>query len=470
MKVRTRFAPSPTGFLHVGGARTALFCWLYARHCGGEFVLRIEDTDRERSTEASVQAILDGMDWLGLDCDIGPIFQTDRFSRYQEVAEKLLRDGHAYHCYCSKERLDELRAAQMAAKEKPRYDGLCRERADVPDGIAPVLRFRTPNEGQVAFSDQVRGDIVVSNSELDDLVIVRSDGTPTYNFCVVVDDLDMEITHVIRGDDHVNNTPRQINIFKALGAQPPIFAHVPMILGADGQRLSKRHGAVSVMQFKDDGYLPEALVNYLVRLGWSHGDQEVFTRAQMVELFDIADANRAAASFDFEKLQWLNQQYIKDADAAEMGELLSEQLQTLGIDVGAGPPPAEVFEAQRERAKTLVEMAQKSTYFYQDFTEYEGDSAKKHLRPVVQEPLQTLRARLAQLTQWSPEAIHAEIAATAEAAGIKLGKLGQPLRVAVCGTGVSPPFDITLALIGQQRTIARLDAALVYIKSRAAAA
>ena len=469
MNVRTRFAPSPTGFLHVGGARTALFCWLYARHHGGEFVLRIEDTDRERSTQASVQAILDGMDWLGLDADIGPVFQSDRFDRYREVAEDLLSRGHAYHCYCSKERLDTLREAQMAAKEKPRYDGHCRDGAQAPPGVTPVIRFKRPLDGEVVFDDEVRGRIAMQNSELDDLVIMRGDGSPTYNFCVVVDDLDMAITHVIRGDDHVNNTPRQINIFQALGATAPKFAHMPMILGADGQRLSKRHGAVSVMQFKDDGYLPEALLNYLVRLGWSHGDQEIFSREEMISLFDIADTNRAAASFDFEKLQWLNQHYIKESAAQPMGARLSEQLHAIGVPTADGPDVAEVFDAQRERAKTLVEMAEKSAYFFADFDDYEGDSAKKHLRPVVLEPMRALRGRLQALEDWGKEAIHSEIVATAEAADIKLGKLGQPLRVAVCGTGVSPPFDITLALIGKARTLARLDRAIAFIEARAAA-
>ena len=471
MTVRTRFAPSPTGTLHVGGARTALFCWLYARRTGGQFILRIEDTDRERSTQASVDAILESMSWLGLDYDEGPVYQTERFGRYAEVIERLLAEDKAYYCYCSKERLDTLRTEQMAAKEKPRYDGRCRAREAPPGpGERPVVRFRNPDSGDVVFDDAVRGTVTISNDELDDLIIARGDGTPTYNFTVVVDDLDMEITHVIRGDDHVNNTPRQINILRALGGEVPTYAHVPMILGPDGQRLSKRHGAVSVMQFAEDGYLPDALLNYLVRLGWSHGDQEVFTREEMVSLFDIAGVNRAAATFDTEKLDWLNQQYIKAADATAMEAPFAAQLQSLGVDTSGEPGVARVFDAQRERAKTLGEMAANSRYFFEDFSEYEGDSAKKHLRPVVLEPMRALRERLAALEEWQPDAIHHAIEETAEGAGVKLGKLGQPVRVAVCGRGVSPPFDVTLALVGKTRTLERLDRALAFIEARAAEA
>ena len=471
MTVRTRFAPSPTGTLHVGGARTALFCWLYARRTGGQFILRIEDTDRERSTQASVDAILESMSWLGLDYDEGPVYQTERFGRYAEITERLLAEDKAYYCYCSKERLDTLRTEQMAAKEKPRYDGRCRAREAPPGpGERPVVRFRNPDSGDVVFDDAVRGTVTISNDELDDLIIARGDGTPTYNFTVVVDDLDMEITHVIRGDDHVNNTPRQINILRALGGEVPTYAHVPMILGPDGQRLSKRHGAVSVMQFAEDGYLPDALLNYLVRLGWSHGDQEIFTREEMVSLFDIAGVNRAAATFDTEKLDWLNQQYIKAADASAMEPSFAAQLQSLGVDTSGEPGVAGVFDAQRERAKTLGEMAANSRYFFEDFSEYEGDSAKKHLRPVVLEPMRALRERLAALEEWQPDAIHHAIEETAEGAGVKLGKLGQPVRVAVCGRGVSPPFDVTLALVGKTRTLERLDRALAFIEARAAEA
>jgi len=438
---------------------------------GGQFILRIEDTDRERSTQASVDAILESMAWLGLDYDEGPIYQTQRFERYDEVIEQLLAEGKAYHCYCSKERLDALRAEQMARKEKPRYDGRCRD-ADTPGAgdERPVVRFRNPQTGDVTFDDAVRGTITISNEELDDLIIARGDGTPTYNFTVVVDDLDMAITHVIRGDDHVNNTPRQINILRALGGAPPTYAHVPMILGPDGQRLSKRHGAVSVMQFAEDGYLPGALLNYLVRLGWSHGDQEVFSLEEMIHLFDITDVNRAAATFDTEKLDWLNQQYIKAADVAAIEAPFAQQLLSRGLDLSAGPSVGGVFDALRERAKTLGEMATNSRYFFEEFDDYEGDSAKKHLRPVVLEPLKVLRSSLEALDDWQPGAIQQVMEQTAEGASIKLGKLGQPVRVAVCGRGVSPPFDVTLALVGKSRTLERLDRALAFIESRVAAA
>jgi glutamyl-tRNA synthetase len=365
MTIRTRFAPSPTGYLHVGGARTALFSWLYARKHGGTFILRIEDTDLERSTAESVDAILEGMTWLGLAYDEGPFFQTQRFDRYKAVMQQMLEAGQAYHCYCSKERLETLRADQMARKEKPRYDGHCRHwGAAPPPGVAPVVRFSNPQEGVAVVEDLIRGRVVFQNTELDDLIIARSDGTPTYNFTVVVDDLDMQVSHVIRGDDHLNNTPRQINMLKALGAAPPVYAHVPMILGPDGARLSKRHGAVSVMQYREDGFLPEALLNYLVRLGWSHGDQEIFTLDEMVTLFDVSKVHSSAAAFNPEKLLWLNQHYLKTSDPQHVARHLSWHLGKLGVDPAAGGPPlVDVVMAQRERAKTLVEMAQNSVFF-----------------------------------------------------------------------------------------------------------
>src|SRR5690606_15147708 len=338
MTVRTRFAPSPTGYLHIGGARTALYCWLYARRHGGKFILRIEDTDLERSTAESVNAILEGMTWLGLEYDEGPFYQTKRFDRYREVIEQLLREGKAYHCYCSKERLEQLRAEQMARKEKPRYDALCRNGvANPPPGVKPTVRFKNPQDGAVVVEDLIRGRVVYQNSELDDLIIARADGSPTYNFTVVVDDMDMNITHVIRGDDHLNNTPRQMNMFAALGATPPKYAHVPMILGPDGARLSKRHGAVSVMQYRDDGYLPEALLNYLVRLGWSHGDQEIFTLDEMIQLFDVADVHKSPAAVNPDKLLWLNQHYLKTSDPKHVAHHLSYHLGKLGIDPAEGP-------------------------------------------------------------------------------------------------------------------------------------
>ncbi len=376
MRVRTRFAPSPTGYLHVGGARTALFSWLYARRHGGVFVLRIEDTDLERSTPESVNAILEGMAWLGLDYDEGPFYQTKRFDRYHEMTEKLLAEGKAYRCYCSRERLDALREEQMARKIKPRYDGHCRSCQDGDPERPHVIRFKNPIDGAVVVDDLIKGKVPFNNAELDDLIIRRSDGSPTYNFTVVVDDLEMEITHVLRGDDHINNTPRQINIYHALGATPPSFAHLPMILGPDGSRLSKRHGAVSVTQYRDDGYLPEALLNYLVRLGWSHGDQEIFSIDEMASLFGIEAINRAAASFDNEKLAWLNQHYIKSATPAHLATLLSPHLGALGVDPASGPDLVEVARVQQERAKTLQEMAAISLFIYRDFDSYDETAAK----------------------------------------------------------------------------------------------
>ena len=470
MTLRTRFPPSPTGYLHIGGARTAFYNWLYARRYGGRFILRIEDTDRERSTPESVQAILAGMAWLGLDYDEGPFYQTQRFDRYKEVIQRLLAEDKAYYCYCSKEELEAMRTAQAARKQKPRYDRRCRDRKTAPPaGVPPVVRFKNPIGGDVVVDDVIKGRVVFSNEELDDLIIARADGTPTYNFTVVVDDMDMAITHVIRGDDHLNNTPRQINMLQALGAKIPVYAHVPMILGADGQRLSKRHGAVSVMQYRDEGYLPEALLNYLVRLGWSHGDQEIFSREEMVRWFDIKDVNKAAAAFNPEKLLWLNQQYIKNSDPAEVARHLAHFFNLRGIDLTEGPPVVAVVAAQRERAKTLVEMAENSRFFYQDFASFEDKAAAKHLRPEAAPAMQALRERLAALTAWSAAAIHQAIHEVAEAHHLNLGKLAQPVRVAVAGGPVSPPIDITLALVGRERVLKRLDLALNYIRRQPAA-
>ncbi len=470
MSVRTRFAPSPTGYLHIGGVRTALFNWLYARHCGGTFILRIEDTDRERSTDESVQAILDGMAWMGLDCDEGPIYQTGRLERYQKVIDQLLDAGKAYRCYCAKEELDKIREEQRAQGIKPRYNRHCRDRhnPERPDA-RPVIRFKNPLQGSVAFDDAIRGKVVISNDELDDLVIARTNGGPTYNFAVVVDDIDMEITHVIRGDDHVNNTPRQINIFKALGAALPVFAHVPMIVGGDGQRLSKRHGAVSVLQYRDEGFLPEAMRNYLVRLGWSSGDQEIFSLDEMISSFDIQNVNRAASSFDSDKLKWLNQHYIKASDSAQLVALLSDRLKGRGIDVSGGPPVDDVVSALRERAQTLGEMADKSEYFFSDFEDYDTKAAQKHLRPIVRDMLADVRSRLSVVEPWRAELIHAQVIATVEDYDAKLGKLAQPLRVAVSGTAATPPIDETLLLVGKARTLERIDRALVFIDRRTAA-
>lgn len=469
MTIRTRFAPSPTGFLHVGGARTALFCWLQARRHAGVFILRIEDTDLERSTPESVQAILDGMEWLGLDYDEGPYYQTQRFERYAEVTEQLLREDKAYRCYCSKQRLETLREEQMKKGIKPRYDGRCRGREDVPEGVKPVIRFCNPQGGAVSFEDQVRGRISISNDELDDLVIARPDGSPTYNFTVVVDDMDMQITHVIRGDDHINNTPRQINIYRALGAEPPVFAHVPMILGDDGARLSKRHGAVSVMKYRELGYLPQALLNYLVRLGWSHGDQEVFSRAELLQLFDIADVNRKAAAFDHDKLDWLNQHYMRTLPPEEVAAELAWHFEHLGIDAGQGPALEELISVQADRVKTLAEMVAQSRIFYEDFEAFDQGAAHKHLRPVAEQPLRALRDRLADLQDWRSEPLHEVISIVAEELEVGMGKVAQPLRVALTGTAVSPSIDKTLWLCGRERSLQRIGKALEYVVARAAA-
>jgi glutamyl-tRNA synthetase len=468
MSVRSRFAPSPTGYLHIGGARTALFAWLHARRHGGTFILRIEDTDRERSTEASVNAILEGMAWLGLNYDEGPFYQTQRFERYREVLDQLLAAGHAYRCYCTPEDLAARREAQLARKEKPRYDGRCRHLDAPPPGEPPfVIRFRNPLDGDVVVDDLIRGRVPFSNSELDDLVLARTDGTPTYNFTVVVDDMDMGVSCVIRGDDHLNNTPRQLNILRALGAPAPQYAHVPMILGPDGARLSKRHGAVSVLQYRDDGILPEALLNYLVRLGWSHGDQEVFSLDELVALFDIEHVNRAAAAVNPEKLLWLNQHYLKTIDPEHVARHLSPFIGRHGVDPALdGPPLHEVVLALRERSKTLVEMADKALPFYREFGHYDPAAAAKHLTPEVIEPLLTLHTRFEQLEDWQAPRLHALVEEVAAQHGRKFGQLAQPLRVALCGNAVSPAIDVTLQLIGRGRVLGRLERAVEWLKHR----
>jgi glutamyl-tRNA synthetase len=434
MTVRSRFAPSPTGLLHIGGVRTALFSWLYARRHHGVFILRIEDTDRERSTEEATQVILDGMEWLGLNHDEGPFYQTRRMDRYAEVIQQFLASGHAYRCYCTKEELEAMRARQMAAKQKPRYDGTCRSRTEPRAGIDPVVRFRNPLEGLVVVEDVIHGNVAFDNAELDDLIIARSDGSPTYNFCVVVDDMDMKVTHVIRGDDHLNNTPRQINMLRALGAPLPVYGHVPMILGADGAKLSKRHGAVSVLQYREDGYLPEALLNYLVRLGWSHGDREVFTLAEMAELFDIRDVNKSASAFNPDKLLWLNQQHIMLAAPELLARYLKPQLAALGIVVHDDAKLAGVARAMRERAKTLKEMAQNSTYFFTEPQGYDEKAAKKNLTSEAVRPLTVVLEKLEALTDWRAAAIHDIVNLTAAELQLGLGKIAQPIRVAVSGT------------------------------------
>jgi len=465
--IRTRFAPSPTGYLHIGGARTALFSWLFSRHHGGEFVLRIEDTDQERSTVESVNAILEGMTWLGLDYDEGPFYQTQHMARYKEVIQQLLDAGQAYRCYMTKEELEQLREEQMARKEKPRYDGRYRDYDGPPrEGVDPVIRFRNPMDGHVGWNDLVRGPVSIANTELDDLVIARADGTPTYNFTVVVDDMDMDITHVIRGDDHVNNTPRQINIYRGLGVEPPRFGHVPMILGDDGKRLSKRHGAMSVMEYREQGYLPEAVLNYLVRLGWSHGDQEVFTLDELIQKFDIDEVNKAPSTFNTEKLRWLNQQYLMHTDPSHIARHLGHHLGEAGIDPSEGPELVKVVEALRERAHTLDEMAELSGFIYREFDDYEEKAAKKHLRPVARIPLEKVRDALAGLTVWTPEAIHDAVEQVSAALEVNMGKVAQPLRVATVGRAASPGIEITLDLVGRHKTLARIDRALAYIEAR----
>jgi len=448
MKVRTRFAPSPTGYLHLGGARTALFCWLFARKHEGDFVLRVEDTDRERSTDESVQAILDGMQWLGLDYDEGPFFQTQRYDRYNEVIDQLIESGHAYRCYCSKERLDEMREQAQAEKRKPRYDGTCRERTDSVAGVEPVIRFKTPLEGSVVIDDLVKGRIEIDNAELDDLVIRRSDGNPTYNLSVVVDDADMRITHVVRGDDHINNTPRQIHIFNALGIETPAFA-------------------VSVMQYQKDGILPHAMLNYLARLGWSHGDQEIFSIQELLDLFALEDCQKSGSVFDTTKLLWVNQQHMANQSDDELGDALSAALQSNSVSVTDGPPVSRVASVLKERAQSFAEMAEQADIFYKDAVELDEKAAKKQLRPVALPVLEAVHAKLSAEDQWRASSLKTVLESVAEEQEIGFGKIGQPLRVAITGAGASPDIGDTLELIGKDRSLARIVTAIDYVRARA---
>lgn len=459
MMVRTRFAPSPTGYLHIGGARTALFSWAYARRHGGKFILRIEDTDQERSTQQSTQAILDGMAWLGLDYDEGPFYQMQRLDRYHEVAEQLLQANQAYYCYATKEELDEMRERQLAAGLKPRYDGRWRDSKQTPPaGVKPVIRFRNPLEGHVVFNDQIKGRIVVANNELDDLVLLRSDGIPTYNFSVVLDDLDMNISHVIRGDDHVNNTPRQINILKALDAALPEYAHVPMILGANGERLSKRHGAVSVTQYRDDGYLPEALLNYLARLGWSHGDEEIFSREQLIEWFDLSSISRSPAKFNPEKLHWINQQYLKEADNTRLAELIIPFLEKDGCHVAGGANLELVVALLKERVNTIEELADAAVYFYRPLEP--ADELKIQYFNTETKPILVSLIEKFNHIEWTRESIHHEIKTTAKHHDVKLPKIAMPLRVMVTGEIHTPSIDAVLELLGREETLARMNSHL----------
>ena len=464
---KTRFAPSPTGFLHVGGARTALFSWLYSKKMGGTFVLRIEDTDRERSTAESVQAILDGMKWLNLDYDEGPYYQSERFDRYAAVIQQLIDAGNAYYCSCTKQRLEELREAQMLAKQKPRYDGCCRELGLEPDTDSEfVVRFKNPQQGEVVFSDHVKGTVSVKNSELDDLIIARSDGTPTYNLTVVVDDMDMQITHVVRGDDHVNNTPRQINILKALDAETPEYAHVPMILGDDGKRLSKRHGAVGIMQYFEDGYLPEAMLNYLVRLGWSHGDQEIFSTADMIEHFSLDDINKSASTFNTDKLNWINQQYLISLPIDQIVDLVKQRLHKTGTNYDAETDFHSIVDLYRQRVSTINQLVDSILYCFEDFEEYDEKAAKKALRPGALEPLQSLLNEFGNLEEWKSPAIHQVIESITQVLELNMGKVGQPLRVAVTGGSFSPPIDKTVEIIGKAKTLSRISRAISYISAK----
>ena len=460
--MKSRFAPSPTGFLHIGGARTALFAWLWARKNKSNFVLRIEDTDRERSTQESVDAILDGLEWIGLDYDEGPIYQSDRFGRYNEVIHELLSNGQAYYCDCSKERLDSMRESQIANKEKPKYDGCCREKS-LKSG---VIRFRNPDKGSVTFRDFVKGEVNIENSELDDLIISRSDGTPTYNLTVIVDDHDMQIDCVIRGDDHINNTPKQINLYEALGWDIPKFAHVPMILGSDGSRLSKRHGALNLLSYRDEGFLPGALLNYLVRLGWSNGDQEIFSIDEMIELFELKNINNSPASFNQEKLEWLNQSYIKSLPSSHLIEHLGWHLEKLNINLNDGPDIHDVIEFLKERSKSLVDMAQNCVMFYQDFEDFDEAQAHKIFKSNTKEVLQDLESRLTKINDWNANNIHSVIESICESRIIGFGKVGQPLRLALSGDGKSGSIDKSAQFVGKKRTLSRLNMALSWINSQ----
>ena len=460
----TRFAPSPTGFLHVGGVRTALFSWLYAKKNNGKFILRVEDTDLERSTQEAVDAILDGMSWLGLKNDGEVYYQTKRFDRYKEVVAQLVVEGKAYYCQCSKERLDELREHQQANNLKTGYDNKCRDSGYIPkDGDSFVVRFKNPIEGVVSWDDAVKGKISIANQELDDMIIQRTDGSPTYNFCVVVDDMDMGITHVIRGDDHVNNTPKQINIYEALGADVPVFAHLSMILGPDGAKLSKRHGAVNIMQYRDDGYLPQAMLNYLVRLGWSHGDQEIFSIEEMIADFDLEHINASSARFDFEKLKWINKHYLVESKVEDIAKEVKYHFAKAGLDIQNGPSLEDLVPVMAEKAETLVELVEKSRYFYSDDFEYDAAAVKKHIKATTGDIYISLLENFETLNseQWQdPQVLHEIVSTTAEQCECGMGKVGMPLRIAIKGSGQSPDIGVTLKLLGKARVVARIHRAI----------
>ena len=459
--MKSRFAPSPTGYLHIGGARTALFAWLWAKKTSSKFVLRIEDTDKERSTQTSVDAILDGMEWLGLDFDEGPIYQSDRTERYNEVINELLSNGKAYYCDCSKDRLEKLRENQIANKDKPKYDGCCRDKS-LKNG---VIRFMNPDEGLVTFNDFVKGEVSIANSELDDLIISRTDGSPTYNLTVVVDDHDMEIDCVVRGDDHINNTPKQINLYEAMGWTVPEFAHVPMILGSDGSRLSKRHGALNLLSYRDEGFLPEALLNYIVRLGWSNGDQEIFSIKEMTELFELKNINNSPASFNQEKLEWINQSYIKSTDIYNLVENLKWHLRKLNINLDNGPSIVELADSLRERSGSLVDMAQSCVMFYCDFDTYDPVQANKAFNTKSKSILEDLVSNLNSVDSWTADNIHSVIKSICDEREVGFGKVGQPFRLALSGDGRSGSIDISAQFVGKKRTLARLKKAIDWIEN-----
>ncbi|MDQ6973951.1 MAG: glutamate--tRNA ligase [Mariprofundaceae bacterium] len=460
MTVKTRFAPSPTGMLHIGGARTALFSWLYARHFGGEFVLRIEDTDKERSTDEATQVILDGMAWLGLDWDGEPVYQGARQDLHIAAVNKLLDEGKAYKCYCSREELDHMREKQKLAGQKPMYDGRCREHRDMPEDAPCVIRFKSPNEGETWVRDMVLGDVCFPNAELDDLIIMRTDGTPTYNLAVVVDDADMGITHVVRGSDHLNNTPRQIQLYEALGLPVPKFAHIPLIHGADGAKMSKRHGSVAITEYREQGYLPVAVVNYLARLGWSHGDDEVFSVTQLIELFDLASVGKSASRFDQAKLDWLNAHWMK---ASSADSLVAEVARLLAVDMQGKAPLVDVIACLQERSKNLLDLVEGARFFYVAPTEYQEKAVKKNIKDETWALLDAFVAK-AEVEAWSGEAAHQWIADICDAAGVGMGKLAQPIRIFLAGVPVSPPIDVTLDLLGKDEALARIQEGIKKLK------
>lgn len=470
--IKTRFAPSPTGYLHIGGARTALFSHLFALHNKGTTVLRIEDTDLERSTPEAVEAIMESLQWLGFNYDEGPYYQTKRFDRYKEVVEELLEKGHAYYCYCTQEELAEMRALAESKKEKPRYDGTWRPEPGktlpaIPEGIRPVVRFKNPQVGVTSFSDLVHGNLSVQNSELDDLIIARGDGSPTYNFCVVVDDVDMEITHIIRGDDHINNTYRQVNIFKAMGKEIPQFAHLAMILGDDGQKLSKRHGAVGVMEYYDRGFLPEAVLNYLVRLGWSSGDQEIFSFDEMVEKFDLKNVTKSASAFNTSKLLWLNQHYMIEKNPAELAMLLKPFLEKIGVKTENTPEfdnfLTKAVESHVKRSETLVQLAEMIQYLFVDEIDMDEAAKAKQITEASKPVLMELVRVLSGVEAWEPEVLDAAVKAVTVNLEVGMGKVGMPLRTAIVGRTNSPNLDETLFLVGKERTLKRLEKAIAMI-------